>query len=233
MDKAIHNLKKEIRKLASPKRAKASLWFFKTGPGKYGEGDKFLGLNNPQMRQLAKKYQGLGFFDILKLLHSMFHEERQIALFILVHQFERGNANLKRKIYNYYLKNTKYINNWDLVDLSAHKIVGAYLLDKKRDILFKLARSENLWERRIAILASFNFIKNNHFDLTIKLSRVLLKDKHDLMHKAVGWMLREVGKRDKKTLVKFLKQNKTQMPRTALRYAIERFSKSERRDWLK
>ncbi|MFH1867157.1 MAG: DNA alkylation repair protein [Patescibacteria group bacterium] len=225
-------IKKEIRKQASPARAKVSQWFFKTGKGQYGEGDKFLGLTVPQSRTLAQKYKNLAFNDISKLLKSMFHEERQIALFILVHNFEHGDAKLKQKIYNFYLKNIRYINNWDLVDLSAHKIVGAYLLSRNTSLLTKLARSKNIWERRIAIISTFQFIRNHKFDHTLKISKILLRDQHDLIHKAVGWMLREVGKRDKKVLVKFLKQNAKDMPRTALRYAIEHFPKIERRRWL-
>ena len=236
MEKILSNshtqLQYKIKKLANPKKAVILQRFFKTGPGEYGEGDKFLGLGVPQCRALAQKYQKLSFVDVSKLLQSLFHEERLIALLILVHNFQTGDNNARQKIYNFYLKNTKYINNWDLVDLSADKIVGAYLLNKNSTILFKLARSKNLWERRIAIISTWQFIKNDKFDLTIKLSRPLLKDEHDLMHKAVGWMLREVGKRDKKTLINFLHRYHTQMPRTALRYAIERFSETERRAWL-
>ena len=225
-------LKREIKQTSSHRQATISQRFFKTGKGQYGEGDKFLGLTVPQSRSLAQKYKNLPFKDISKLLKSLFHEERLIALLILVHNFQTGDNNARQKIYNFYLKNTKYINNWDLVDLSADKIVGAYLLNKNSTILFKLAKSKNLWERRIAIISTWQFIKNDKFDLTIKLSRPLLKDEHDLMHKAVGWMLREVGKRDKKTLINFLHRYHTQMPRTALRYAIERFSETERRAWL-
>ena len=236
MEKILSNshtqLQYKIKKLANPKKAVILQRFFKTGPGEYGEGDKFLGLTVPQCRALAQKYQKLSFVDVSKLLQSLFHEERLIALLILVHNFQTGDNNARQKIYNFYLKNTNYINNWDLVDLSADKIVGAYLLNKNSTILFKLARSKNLWERRIAIISTWQFIKNDKFDLTIKLSRPLLKDEHDLMHKAVGWMLREVGKRDKKTLINFLHRYHTQMPRTALRYAIERFSETERRAWL-
>ena len=233
MDKTIYLLKKEVKKLANPERAKASLWYFKTGPGEYGEGDKFLGLTVPQSRVFAQKYKNLSFKEISQLLKSMFHEERLIALLILVHNFQHGDDKTKQKIYNFYLKNTRYVNNWDLVDLSADKIVGAHLFNKKTDILFKLAHSKNLWARRIAIISTFQFIKNNRYNTTLRLARLLLKDRHDLMHKAVGWMLREIGKRDKKILVKFLNQNYAQMPRTALRYAIERLSDPERQDWLK
>ncbi|MDD4983695.1 MAG: DNA alkylation repair protein, partial [Candidatus ainarchaeum sp.] len=185
---------KEIEKLKDPERAKHSLRYFKTGPGEYGAGDKFLGLNNPQMRALAKKYKNLDIGDIATLLKSGFHEERQIALFILVHQFEGGDADVKTRIYNFYLKNTKYINNWDLVDLSAHKIVGAYLVDKEKLILYKLVKSKDLWEKRIAVISTFWFIINDSFEDALKIAEILLEDKHDLIHKAVGWMLREIGK---------------------------------------
>ncbi len=226
------NLKKEIRKLASTKRVIILQRFFKTGPGEYGEGDKFLGLTVPQSRMLAQKYKTLSYDNIHRLLKSPFHEERLIALLILVHNFQLGDDKIKQKIYNFYLSNTKWINNWDLVDLSADKIVGAYLSHKKTNILLKLSQSNNLWERRISILSSFYFIKNNKFELTVKLSQLLLKDKHDLIHKAVGWMLREVGKRKKIVLINFLKRNHKKMFRTTLRYAIEKLPMPERRFWM-
>lgn len=226
-------LKHEIKNQTNQARAEISRGFFKTKPGQYGAGDKFLGLTVPQSRVLAKKYKDLSFNNTSQLLQSKFHEERLIALFILIYNFERGDNKTRQKIFNFYLKNTSYINNWDLVDLSANKIIGSHLLNKKTDILFKLARSKNLWPRRIAIVSTFQFIKKNKFGPTIKLAKILLKDKHDLIHKATGWMLREVGKRDKKTLIKFLTQNLAKIPRTSLRYAIERWSESERQIWLK
>ncbi|TSC85433.1 MAG: hypothetical protein G01um101416_861 [Microgenomates group bacterium Gr01-1014_16] len=227
------SLRREIKSLADPVRAKHSLRFFKTGPGEYGEGDKFLGLTVPQCRQLARKYKDLSFPDITKLLHSEFHEERLIALLILVHKFanrtDRGNT----QISNFYLKNTRYINNWDLVDLSAPKIVGEYLLNKPLDILFKLAKSKSLWERRIAILATFAFIYKGDPNPTLQLAETLITDEADLIHKAVGWMLREVGKRcSQKVLTDFLDRNYKSMPRTMLRYSIERFPESLRLKYL-
>jgi len=233
----LKNLKKEIRSLADPKRAKSNLWFFKTGPGQYGEGDKFLGLDSPAMRRLSKKYKNLSLADTTALLHSKIHEERQIAIFILVLQFEKKGQTpfLRKHIYNLYLKNTKYINNWDLVDMSAPQIVGGYLTDnpKKKLILTKLAKSKNLWEKRIAILATAIFIKNLQFTQTLKIADILLYDDHDLIHKAVGWMLREVGNRDRPVEEKFLRPRYKAMPRTMLRYAIEKFPEPLRQAYLK
>ena len=225
----IQEIQKEIRTLADPKKAKTSAWFFKTGPGEYGEGDKFLGLNTPQTRSISKKNKDLPLSDIQKLLQSPYHEERSIAIQILVYQFPKK----PKLIYDYYLKNTKYINNWDLVDISAPKIVGEYLLDKPQDILFKLVKSDSLWERRIAIISTFAFIYKGDPKLTLQISKLLLKDKHDLIHKAVGWMLREVGKRcGEKYLTGFLDINVKIIPRTTLRYAIERFPEEKRLKYL-
>src|SRR3989344_7467368 len=214
------NLRREIKSLADPVRAKHSLRFFRTGPGEYGEGDKFLGLTVPECRSLVRKYKDLSLSDTTELLHSQYHEERLIALLILVHNYPKN----PQKIYDLYLKSTKYINNWDLVDLSSSNIVGKYLLDKPIDILFKLAKSKSLWERRIAILATFAFIYQGNPKPTLQISETLLHDKEDLIHKAVGWMLREVGKRcGQKTLIYFLDKHYKTMPRTMLRYSIERF----------
>ena len=223
------NLRREIKSLADPERAKHSLRFFRTGPGEYGEGDKFLGLTVPQCRQLVRKYKDLSLSDITELLHSEYHEERLIALLLLVHNFSKD----PQKIYDLYLKATKYINNWDLVDLTAPRIVGEYLLDKPVDILFKLAKSKSLWERRIAILATFAFIYKGEPKPTLKIAEMLLHDKEDLIHKAVGWMLREVGKRcGQKPLTDFLNQHYKSMPRTMLRYSIERFPEKTRKEYL-
>jgi len=229
----LNELKKELKKLANPKRAKASLWFFKTGPGQYGEGDVFLGIKVPIQRQVAKKYLDLSLPDLQKLLNSKIHEHRLIALFILIDKYNRGDQDQKKKIFQFYLKNTKNINNWDLVDLSAPHVVGNYLLDKKRGVLYKLAKSKNLWEKRISILATYAFIRQNDFADTLKISKILLNDDHDLIHKAVGWMLREVGNRDIKTEEKFLKKHVKNMPRTMLRYAIEKFPEQKRQSYLK
>jgi 3-methyladenine DNA glycosylase AlkD len=226
-------LKKELKKLANPSQAKILQGFFKTGKGEYGEGDIFLGIKVPIQRNLVKEFKDLKLPDIQKLLNSKIHEERLIALFILIRQ--NGNADEigKKQIYNFYLSKAKNINNWDLVDLSAPNIVGNYLLDKKRDVLYKLVRSKNLWERRIVVLSCFSFIRNNDFKDIIKISGILLKDKHDLIHKATGWMLRETGKRNEKELKKFLDKYYKKMPRTMLRYAIEKLSEKKRKFYLK
>ncbi|WP_415063966.1 DNA alkylation repair protein [Bdellovibrio sp.] len=229
----LKDLRKDISKLQDPDRAKNLRRFFKTGKGEYGEGDLFVGLNVPQSRSLAKKYATLSLREIQTLLKSKIHEERLIALFILVGKYSRGSQRDQEKIYKFYLKNTKYINNWDLVDLSAERIVGAYLYDKDRKVLRRLATSSSLWERRIAVLSTFHFIKHQESQETLRLAKVLLKDEHDLIHKAVGWMLREVGKRvSKKDLKGFLDVHAAKMPRTMLRYALEHLSPQERRHYM-
>ncbi|MEK6848559.1 MAG: DNA alkylation repair protein [Nanoarchaeota archaeon] len=229
-------LKKELINKANPERAKPLQRFFKTGKGEYAEGDIFLGISVPESRKLALKCNNLPFQDIKILLSSKIHEERLIALLILINNYAKADKNLntktKREIFEFYLKNTKHINNWDLVDLSAHKIVGNYLADKDKSILYNLASSDNLWERRIAILSTFNFIRDKQFNEVLKIAKMLLNDKHDLMHKAVGWMLREVGKRDKEVLDEFLKKHCKKMPRTMLRYSIERFPEEGRKEYL-
>ena len=224
------DLKKELKTKANPKKAEARQRFFKTGPGEYGEGDIFLGVTVPDARELAKKYNNLTIEEVTKLLHSEIHEERQVALFIMVNRFQTGEN--KEKIYNLYLKNTTHINSWDLVDLSADKIVGAYLLGKPKSILYILAKSKSIWERRISVIATFDFIKHNKFKETFKIAKILLNDEHDLIHKAVGWMLREVGKRDLEREEKFLKEYYKEMPRTMLRYAIEKFPEKKRKRYL-
>ena len=226
------NLKKEIKSKANSKKAKILQRFFKTGPGEYGEGDIFLGITVPEERKIAKKYNLLALKDVEELLRSKIHEERLIALFILIKHFQNGNEETQKKIFNLYLRNTKNINNWDLVDLSADKIVGAYLFNKSKAIIYKLAVSKNLWERRIAIIATFYFIKNNQYEETLKISEILLRDEHDLIHKAVGWMLREVGKRSFETEEKLLRKHYKKMPRTMLRYAIEKFPEKRRKEYL-
>jgi 3-methyladenine DNA glycosylase AlkD len=228
----IPGFKKDLKKKASSQRAKNLQRFFKTGPGEYSEGDVFLGVVVPDIREITKKYSGLKLEDTVKLLHSKFHEERLAALFIMVNKFRNGEKKEKEIIYKTYLENTKYINNWDLVDLSAVKIVGEYLLDKPKTVLYKLAGSKNLWERRIAVIATFNFIKNNKFEGSLKIAEILLKDKCDLIHKAVGWMLREIGKRDLKIEEDFLCKYYKILPRTMLRYAIEKFPEKKRKKYL-
>jgi len=223
----IKNVVSELEHLGSPERALHSLRFFKTGKGQYGEGDLFYGATVPEMRIIAKKYRDISIDDTIRLLHDKYHECRLVALMILVEKYEKSKTDSERKnIYGIYLDNTKYINNWDLVDLSAHKIVGAYLYDKKalrQNVLYKLSKSSDLWEKRISIISTYYFIYRKDFDDTLNISVILLEDKHDLIHKAVGWMLRELGKRDQKVLEKFLKEHYKTMPRTMLRYAIEKF----------
>jgi 3-methyladenine DNA glycosylase AlkD len=224
---------KDLQNLANPEKAKILQRFFKTGKGEYGEGDLFLGITVPEQRKLAKKYQALTLKEVQKLLSSSYHEHRLTSLLILVIKYSKSDEEGKKEIVDFYLKNTKHINNWDLVDSSADKIIGDYLLERARSILYKLAESENIWERRIAIMATFRFIKNNQFKDTMKISEMLIRDDHDLIHKAVGWMLRETGKRDMATEEAFLKKHYKKMPRTMLRYAIEKFNQDKRRTYLK
>lgn len=229
----LSDLKKELKSLSNPERAKHSQRFFKTGKGGYAEGDIFLGIRTPVTKEIAKRYRNLSLSDVTKLLQNKIHTYRSIALRILIHKFEKGTGEVRKKIFDLYIKNTKFVSNWDLVDISAPKICGAYLLDKNRKILYKLARSKNLWEKRIAIISTFAFIRNNDFKDTLKISEILLNDSHDLIHKAVGWMLREVGNRNKKVEEKFLNKYALKMPRTMLRYAIEKFPEKHRQYYLK
>tara|TARA_Y100000310_G_scaffold249220_1_gene255244 strand:+ start:1780 stop:2463 length:684 start_codon:yes stop_codon:yes gene_type:complete len=225
----INEMKKELQNIADPELGKNYARFFKTGKGDYGEGDKFLGMRVPTLRKVVKKYKDMDLTEVEELLHGEYHEYRQGAIFILIHQYEKD----PKRIVNIYLKNTKYINNWDLVDISAHKVLGRYLEDKDRDMLYQLARSKDLWEKRISIISCFWFIKDKDFKDAIKISEMLLHDDHDLIHKAVGWVLREVGKKDKAVEEKFLKKYHKVMPRTMLRYSIEKFSKEEREFYMK
>ena len=229
----LNKIRLELRKCAYEEKAKILRSFFKTGRGQYGEGDVFIGGTVPQVRDVAKLfYNDISLVDVLSLISNKIHEERLLALVILVLKFEKGSEEDKTKIYNFYLKNIGCVNNWDLVDLSAPKIIGAYLFDKDRKILFKLAKSKNLWERRIAILSTFYFIQKDDFIGTLKIAQILLRDEHDLIHKAVGWMLREVGKKSFKKEEKFLLSNYKRMPRTMLRYAIEKFPDARRKEFL-
>lgn len=254
-------LRRELKKLANREKTIILQGFFKTGQGEYGEGDIFLGITVPQSRKIAIKFRNLEFLDISQLLKSKVHEERLIAILILVNNFNTGDEKDQEKIYNFYLKNTKYVNNWDLVDLSADKIVGGYLFSRRGpaasfppasarsanahvravgipssgvtpSILINLAKSRNIWERRIAMIATYYFIKNGKFDDALKIAEILLLDKHDLIQKAVGWMLREVGKRNLQTEIKFLDKHYKKMPRTMLRYAIEKFSTDLRLSYM-
>jgi len=222
-----------LQEQANPEKAKILQGFFKTGKGQYGEGDIFLGITVPKQRAIAKQFTTLPLNNIQGLLNSKIHEKRLIALLILIEQYKKANENLKQQIFNFYLKNTHNINNWDLVDLSAPNIIGDYLLDKPRDILTTLSQSNNLWEKRIAIVSTFTFLRNNQFQDTINISKTLLHDTHDLIHKATGWMLRELGKRDITQLENFLKQHYKSMPRTMLRYSIEKFPEDKRKMYLK
>lgn len=221
-----------LRKLADPKKAKILSSFFKTAPGQYGHGDVFLGVVVPNTRRTARVFKDLSVNETVQLLRSNIHEQRLLALLILVEQFRDGNEEKRQEIYDLYLNNTKHINNWDLVDLSAYHIVGGYLFEKDRSPLIKLAKSPVLWERRIAVLATFYYIKNYDFKDTLRIAEILLKDKHDLIHKAAGWMLREVGKRDLAMEEGFLKKHYKSMPRTMLRYAIEKFEEEKRKKYL-
>jgi 3-methyladenine DNA glycosylase AlkD len=226
-------IKKDIDRLADPKKALILRRFFKTGPGEYGEGDVFVGIKVPQTRELARKYKQIDLADCLELVRDKIHEVRMLGLFIMVEKYRKGAPDERTEIYNAYLKHTAYINNWDLVDLSAEKIVGPYLADKDKKILLRLAKSDLLWERRIAILSSFHFIKNKQPETTLAIADILLNDKHDLMHKAVGWMLREIGKRCGQAIEEaYLKPRYKRMPRTMLRYAIEHFPESRRKQYL-
>ena len=229
---SLSQLKKELRKLANPKQAKVLQRFFKTGKGEYGERDIFLGIKVPDQRKVAGNFKNLSLGNLGKLLESKIHEHRMTALIILISQYEKADECGKKEIFNFYLKNSKNINNWDLVDISAPKIAGDYLMARSKTILCKFAESKNLWKKRIAIISTYAFIRNNEFDDTLKISKILLNDEHDLIHKAVGWMLREVGKRDQKAEEKFLKKHCLKMPRTMLRYAVEKFSESKRRFYL-
>lgn len=226
------HLSEALRNLANPTIAEHSQGFFKTGKGQYGEEDKFLGIRVPILRAQARQFRELPLKEVCSLLKSAFHEERLCALLLLVLKFTRGDEEERAAIYNLYVKNTKYINNWDLVDSSAHQIVGGYLIDKDRRPLYTFAQSKSLWERRIAIIGTYHFIKKDEFKDALALSKRLLKDQEDLIHKAVGWMLREIGKRNLDTEIIFLQAHYQQMPRTMLRYAIERFSERERKKYL-
>lgn len=229
----LNKIVEELQNLADKEIAKTMRSFFKTGKGEYGEGDLFLGIKIPEQRKVASKYSGLNLKGISDLLDSKIHEHRLVGILILVEKFNKSSEEGKGDIFNFYIKNAKKINNWDLVDLSAPNIAGNFLLDKDKTILYNMAKSKNLWEKRISIVASFSFIKNEDFYDALEISKILLEDEHDLIHKAVGWMLREIGKRDKNVLEIFLKENYNKLPRTTLRYAIERFNKEERETYLK
>lgn len=231
-------IKSDLRKFSSKKRKKSNEWFFKTGPGQYGEGDCFIGVTMPHLRVIAKTNYLLDFKNIQHLLDSAIHEERMVGLLILVYRYEKASPQERKKIFDFYLKNKKSINNWDLVDVTSPNIVGQYLFEKHKSRknlcqdLLDLAKSEKLWEKRIAIVSTFFFIKNGRFDETLKICKINLNEKHDLTHKAMGWMLREIWKRDSTIVESFLRENYKNVPRTTLRYAIERMSLKKRKAFL-
>ncbi|MEK6845075.1 MAG: DNA alkylation repair protein [Nanoarchaeota archaeon] len=225
-------LKNELESLANKDKAEIYQRFFKTGKGEYGEGDIFMGITVPLQRKAAKKYLNLSVPKIQELLKSKIHEYRLTALFILINKYKKSNEAEKENLFNLYLENIKFINNWDLVDSSAHHILGDFLFEKEKKILYDLANSNNLWKKRISIIATFNFIRKNEFEDALTIAEILLNDKHDLIHKAVGWMLREIGNRDIKTEEKFLRFHYKKMPRTMLRYSIEKFPENKRKKYL-
>ena len=233
MNNHLLNIQNELRRLSNKAIAEHSRRFFKTGKGQYGEGDIFLGIRVPVLRKTAKKYQGISIDEIALLLKSKFHEERLLSLLMLAAIFNKANSKDRKAVYTLYLDNTRFINNWDLVDCSAEHIVGAYLRGADKKPIYQLAKSYILWERRISIMSTFHFIKYNEFLDSLKISEILLHDKEDLIHKAVGWMLREIGKRDIEAEEEFLRKYYMEMPRTMLRYSIEKFPESKRQRYLK
>ncbi len=226
-------IKRELKALSHPDKIGDYQRFFKTGKGEYGEGDVFIGLTVPEQRSVAKKYLDADRVTIRSLLESKIHEHRLTGLLILVQQFQNAVEAERKRIVAFYLKHKNRVNNWDLVDLSAHKILGEFLVGKDRQILYKLAKSKVLWDRRIAVVACFAFINRGDFQDILKLAKLLLEDYHDLMHKAVGWALREIGKKELKSLLKFLDKHHKVMPRTMLRYSIERLSEKKRKHYMK
>ena len=226
------SIQNRLKNLADKNTAAVLQRFFKTGAGQYGEGDVFLGIKVPPLRKLSAEFQDASLATVRALLKSEIHEERTLALMILVRQFSRADERLREQIYDFYLQHIRFINNWDLVDGSAPYIVGPYLFSRSRRQLHAFAKSNSVWERRIAIIATFYFIRRNDFADALEIAARLLSDDHDLIHKAVGWMLREIGKRDKAAEESFLKEHYRRMPRTTLRYAIERFPEAERQRYL-
>ncbi len=233
MKPTLAEIHRRIQSLADPAAALRAQRFFKTAPGEYGAGDQFLGIRVPVLRKLVREFRGVTLPEVEALLGSKWHEERLLALFFLNHAYASGDAAARERVYLLYLQNRGRVNNWDLVDSSAHLIVGPWLEQGDRAVLREWARSGSLWERRIAVVATFHFIRKGDFADILNLAGLLLGDPHDLMHKAVGWMLREVGKRDRATLEKFLAAHAEKMPRTMLRYAIEKFAESERQRYLR
>ena len=228
----VNEIRRQLRELADPAIAEHSRRFFKTGPGEYGEGDEFIGIRVPVLRRVARDHRDIQLGHIEKLLCSPIHEERLLALLILVLQYKTADSATRKSVFDFYCRNMPYVNNWDLVDSSAHHIVGDYLRDRNRRLLRRLAKSDVLWERRIAIMSPLAYIKEGEFEETLTIAQMLLDDREDLIHKAVGWMLREVGNRDRKTEEAFLQTHYRDMPRTMLRYAIEKFPESRRKRYL-
>ncbi|ASQ91092.1 DNA alkylation repair protein [Prosthecochloris sp. GSB1] len=229
----VEDIQARLRSLGDQGIADRSMRFFRTGKGEYGEGDRFLGIRVPALRKQLREFAGVSLDDVGGLLFSPFHEERLFALLLLVVKFERGSGEERQAVYDFYIRNRNRVNNWDLVDSSAPHIAGAWLEGREKTPLYELARSASLWDRRIAIVATFHFIRRNRFDDTLNIAGLLKHDREDLIHKAVGWMLREVGKRDARAEKEFLRLHAVGMPRTMLRYAIERFPEPERRQYLK
>ncbi len=228
----LQELEADFTKLANPTYAEDWKRFFKTGPGQYGYGDQFLGISVPVSRQLAKRYRELPVRDAVSLLRSPAHEKRLVALFLFIHRFQKGTPEDQKQIFDLYITHISQVNNWDLVDASAEHIIGAFLEDKPKALLLELAESDSVWKRRIAMVATFRHIKKSQFEWPLRLAEKLLKDPHDLIRKAVGWMLREIGKRDRAVLERFLKTYASVMPRTMLRYAIEHFDADQRARYL-
>lgn len=230
----LKNLKKDLRKFERPEKAKVLTRFFKTGKGEYAEGDQFLGLKTDETRSVARKYSDLNYSDLKNLLESKIHEERMVAVMVLINRSKKGNLDIKKEVYEFFINNLSGINNWDLVDVSVPHIIGGYLYLAKgnRNVLYDFAKSNNLWKKRIGIMSTFYFIRNYEYQDTLRISEILLTYNHDLIHKAVGWMLREIGNRNLQAEEKFLKIYYKKMPRTMLRYAIEKFPERLRIKYL-
>ena len=229
----VPEIRKELEAAADDSRAEILQRYFKTGPGEYAEGDLFLGVRVPEVRKVAQRYRGLELDRVCALLRSPVHEERFLALVILTKRYAKAGEGERRQLFDAYVGHLEFVNHWDLVDTSAMHVVGAHLYGRSRGLLFELAGSDRMWSRRVAIISTYYFIKRDDFGDTLRLAEVLLGDPHDLMHKAVGWMLREVGKRDREAAEEFLRQFYGVMPRTMLRYAIERFPEGLRQAYLK
>lgn len=233
MTQTVKLIQAELATLADPDKAAHAQLFFKTGPGQYGHGDIFRGIRVPILRQLSRQLVQTSLGDLTQLLKSPYHEDRLLSLLTLVLQYKKGDEQIRTAIFDLYLAHTRYVNNWDLVDSSAYLIVGPHLQNRERQLLDQLAGSSLLWERRIAMIATMHFIRNGDFDDALRIAGLLVNDDHDLMHKAVGWMLREVGNKDRAVEEAFLQRHYQQMPRTMLRYAIEKFPEELRQDYLK